>query len=143
MVGDGVEYYAANRLVESLGIQNRVRFLGSRESVEEILPMSDLFIINSVKESFGLAVLEAASCGVPALVTDIGGLPEVVTDGETGFISPPDDVEHMASRALELFRNRDRLKLMSQKARKRAVEKFDARLIIPVYEKYYEKILAT
>lgn len=141
MVGDGVEYYAANRLVESLGIEDKVRFLGSMETVENILPLADAFIINSIKESFGLAVLEAASCGVPALVTNIGGLPEVVEDGLTGFISPPDDVEHMAAKAIELFKNEDLHGEMAQNARRRAVEIFDWKLIIPQYEEYYEKIL--
>lgn len=142
MIGDGVEYYAANRLVESLGIENRVRFLGSRDSVEEILPMADLFIINSVKESFGLAVLEAAACGVPALATDIGGLPEVIEEGRTGFLSPPDDVEHMAANALKILKDRELLARLSGNARQRAVEHFDAEKIVPLYENFYKKILA-
>jgi len=98
MVGDGIDFYPANKLVKELGLEQFVKFLGKERAVEKILPVADLFIINSVKESFGLTVLEAASCGVPALVTNVGGLPEVVVDGITGSISPPEDVEHMAKK---------------------------------------------
>jgi L-malate glycosyltransferase len=141
MLGEGVEHYPALKLVESLGLGDCVKFLGSREIVEKILPIADLFIINSIKESFGLAVLEAASCGVPSVVTDIGGLPEVVVDGETGFISPAGDIDHMTGRVLEIMKNPELHGKMSAEARRRAIEKFDSSLIVPLYERFYEKIL--
>ncbi|MFP4496768.1 MAG: N-acetyl-alpha-D-glucosaminyl L-malate synthase BshA [Vulcanimicrobiota bacterium] len=142
MIGDGVDYFAAHRLVEALGIEDKVKFLGKVESVHEILSVADLFIINSVKESFGLAVLEAAACGTPALVTRIGGLPEVVVDGKTGLLSPGDDVEDMIEKGIELLSNEKLLNEMSKNCRRRAVEEFEVTRIVPLYEQYYEKILS-
>jgi len=141
MVGDGPQWCEANRLVVDLNIQDSVKFLGKINMVEHVLPLADLFVLNSNKESFGLAVLEAASCGTPALVTDIGGLPEVVVDGETGIIAHPDDVNEMASLGIKLLKNDDLLNQMKKKARKRAVDKFDSNLVVAEYEKFYEKIL--
>ncbi|MCD4784523.1 MAG: N-acetyl-alpha-D-glucosaminyl L-malate synthase BshA [Candidatus Eremiobacteraeota bacterium] len=140
MVGDGIQRYEAGQLVGEMNLQNRVKFLGKIESVEHILPIADLFIINSVKESFGLAVLEAAACGVPAVVTDIGGLPEVVINGETGFVTPAEDTSAMAKMAVEILKNNELYNKMKINARKRAVEKFDTNLIVPEYERYYEKV---
>lgn len=141
MAGDGVQWTEAVRLAGELGISDRVKFLGRIDLVEHILPLADLFIINSIKESFGLAVLEAASCGVPALVTRTGGLPEVVEEGMTGLIAPPDDVEAMARMGIGLLKDESRLDKLKNNARRRAVENFDSSLIVPIYERYYEKIL--
>jgi L-malate glycosyltransferase len=143
MPGEGMEHGKAVDLSNSLGLSEHVRFIGVQESVEELLAISDLFIINSEKESFGLAVLEAASCGVPSVVTDAGGLPEVVVDGETGFISPVGNTEHMASQAIKILENPGLLNRMSESCRRRAVEKFDTELIIPLYEKYYRQLRQT
>jgi len=140
MAGDGIQRYEAGELVKELGLQDSVKFLGRIEYVEHILPLADLFIINSIKESFGLAVLESASCGVPALVTNIGGLPEVVVHGETGFIAPAEDIHAMANMGIELLTNNELYNRMKTNARKRAVEKFDTNLIVPQYERYYEEV---
>jgi N-acetyl-alpha-D-glucosaminyl L-malate synthase BshA len=141
MVGDGQQWCEANKLAIQLGIQDSVKFLGTINAIEHILPIADMFIINSVKESFGLAVLEAAACGVPALVTDAGGLPEVVEEGKTGLIAPMEDVDKMAQLGIELLSDESRLNQMKTNARKRAVELFDNNIIVPQYEAYYEKVL--
>ncbi len=141
MVGDGVDFYAATRLVDSMGIGEKVKFLGKQRFVEKIIPIADLMILNSAKESFGLAVLEAASCGVPAVVTNVGGLPEVVEHEKTGLVIPQNDLEKMAREIINLLKNSTRLKEMSTQARKRAVEKFDVDIIIPHYESLYKKII--
>ena len=142
MVGEGPDYYPAQLLVSELGICDKVKFLGSSEEIETLLPLADLFVMNSIKESFGLSVLEAASCGVPAIVTNVGGLPEVVEDGITGLIVEPGNVEGMAKQAVELFNNQDLLRKMGENARKKAVGKFKTDLIVPEYEKFYERVLS-
>ena len=141
MAGDGNQWCEANRLAIEMGLGDSVKFLGNINLVEHIIPMADLFIINSIKESFGLAVLEAASCGVPALVTDIGGLPEVVEDGVTGIVAPSDDTHRMAEMGIRLLKNEELLNKMKSAARKRAVEHFDDESIVAVYEDYYREIL--
>lgn len=141
MAGDGNQWCEANRLAVEMGLGNSVKFLGNINQVEHIIPMADLFIINSIKESFGLAVLEAASCGVPALVTDIGGLPEVVEDGVTGIVAPSHDVNKMAEMGIGLLKNEELLNKMKTAARNRAVEHFDDEDIVAVYEDYYKEIL--
>jgi L-malate glycosyltransferase len=141
MLGNGVEYQKAFDFVQTLGLSEHVKFIGVQETVEEILAISDLFIINSEQESFGLAVLEAASCGVPSVVTDAGGLPEVVVDGETGFVSPVGNINQMAEQAVRILENPDLLQKMSAASRKRAVEMFDSRFIVPLYEEYYQTFL--
>ena len=143
MAGDGTQWCEANRLALELGISDNVKFLGKINMVEHLLPLADLFIINSIKESFGLAVLEAASCGVPALVTNIGGLPEVVDDGVTGIIAPPDDVETMADMGIKLLKDENLLNKMKKASRERAVKEFDGEDIVALYEDYYKKILCS
>lgn len=142
LVGDGPERSAAEWLAHDLGIHARVHFLGKRESVNELLPLADLVLMPSELESFGLAALEAMACGVPAIATKVGGVPELIDDGVTGRLFPVGNVHAMAQGALELLGDRTRLDAMRQAARQAAVERFSAASIVPHYVRYYEQVLA-
>src|SRR6185295_8016936 len=103
LAGDGPEIATAERAARDAGVADRVHFLGEQEDVERVYAASDLFLLPSEHESFGLAALEALACGVPVIGTDSGGLPEVVKDGATGFLVEVGDVAAAADRALTLL----------------------------------------
>ena len=140
LIGDGPEAARAQAMVEEYKLEKQVLFLGQQEYVENLLCLGDLFLLPSEQEGFGLAALEAMACGVPVLATKVGGLPEVVVPGESGFLFEVGDVEGMAAKAVEILngKNREDLKL---KARRVAVERFDMDRILPRYEAYYERVL--
>src|SRR5262245_53850263 len=142
MVGEGPERSSAQALARRLGLQDRVRFLGTQESVEEIAGMADVFLLPSELESFGLSALEAMACGVPVVGSDAGGLPEVVKDGETGYLRPVGDIEGMAAGVLEILRDDDKRKAMGRAGRERAGKLFPVDKIVTQYEQHYEKSLA-
>ena len=142
MIGEGPERSSAQALARRLGLQDRVRFLGTQESVEEIAAMSDVFLLPSELESFGLSALEAMACGVPVVGSDAGGLPEVVQHAETGYLLPVGDVEGMAARTLEILKDDGRRREMGHAGRRRAAALFGADRIVSQYERYYEKVLA-
>lgn len=139
LVGDGPDRQRAERQCRELGICDHVRFLGKQEQVEEVLSIADLFLIPSGSETFGLAALEAMSCSVPVISSNIGGLPEVNIDGETGYLCDLDDVECMAEKAVNILSDKKLHKKMSKNARKNA-EKFEMGKIIRIYENYYEEV---
>lgn len=141
MVGDGPERRNAEDLARQLGISHDVRFLGKQDAIEEILSVSDLFLMPSSSESFGLAALEAMACSVPVISTNTGGLPELNIHGESGFLSEIGDVDDMAKHALYILEDCDRLKKFKQAAYQRAKE-FDIHRILPLYETYYEEVIA-
>ncbi|PIQ60938.1 MAG: N-acetyl-alpha-D-glucosaminyl L-malate synthase BshA [Bacteroidetes bacterium CG12_big_fil_rev_8_21_14_0_65_60_17] len=141
LVGDGPDRAAAEHKARELGVVDDIRFLGKQEPVEEILAITDIFLIPSGSETFGLAALEAMSCGVPVIASNIGGLPELVVEGETGFLRPLGDIDAYAACAMQLLDNPELQASMSAAARKRAVDEFDLSRIIPRYEAYYERIL--
>ncbi len=141
LIGDGPDLSKALLLSRDFGIEDKVVSLGGQDYVENLLPLADLFLLPSDQESFGLVALEAMSCGVPVIATRTGGLPEVVIDGENGLLSPLGDVELMSQKGIELLSDENRLNRFRENCRKRAVEKFDSKLIVPKYEKYYEKIV--
>jgi N-acetyl-alpha-D-glucosaminyl L-malate synthase BshA len=141
LVGDGPDRSAAEWLAHDLGIQTRVQFLGKQERVNEILPLADLMLMPSALESFGLAALEAMACKVPAIATRVGGVPELIDDGDTGLLYPVGAVEDMAAGAIALLKDRDRLETMRDAARKIAQKRFCATLVLPQYIKYYESVL--
>lgn len=138
MVGDGPERPAMEDLVKDLGLIEDVRFLGKQEQMEEILVVSDLFILPSEYESFGLAALEAMAASMPVVSTNAGGLPEVNIDGKTGFLCDVGDVKNMSRCAIEILQNDDTLAQFKQNAYEQAC-KFDIHNIIPVYEKLYSR----
>ncbi len=136
MVGDGPDRQRAENRCRDLKICDKVRFLGKQEQVEEVLSISDLFLIPSGSETFGLAALEAMSCGVPVISSNIGGLPEVNIHGETGYLCDLGDVEAMGRYSLKILKDEKLHKKMSLNARKRA-EKFELSQVVSVYEDYY------
>ncbi|WP_085472502.1 N-acetyl-alpha-D-glucosaminyl L-malate synthase BshA [Sphingobacterium psychroaquaticum] len=140
MVGDGPERRNAEELARQLDISHAVRFLGKQDAIEEILSVSDLFLMPSSSESFGLAALEAMACHVPVISTNTGGLPELNRHGVSGFLSDIGDVEDMAKNALYILEDCDRLLKFKEAAYKRAQE-FDISKILPMYENYYEEVI--
>lgn len=139
LVGDGPDRQRAERRCRELKICDQVRFLGKQENVEEILSIADLFLIPSGSETFGLAALEAMSCSVPVISTNIGGLPEVNIHGETGYLCDLDDIECMARYAVDILKDEEHHEELSRNARKRA-ERFEMSKIVTQYENYYKKI---
>jgi L-malate glycosyltransferase len=140
LVGDGPERENAEAAVESLGVRQDVRFLGQSDAVADILREGDLFLLPSTSESFGLSALEAMACGVPVIASKVGGLPEVVLDGVTGELVPPDDLDEMAQRAIALLSVRDRWSEMREAAIERS-RVFAADKVVPRYEAMYEQIV--
>jgi len=141
-VGDGPERSKTEALVHELGLKDRVCFLGKQEEFVPVLQMSDLFLLPSESESFGLAALEAMSCGVPVIATRVQGIPEVVSHGQTGFLSDVGDIDDMAANAIRLLKDADMLKSFSEASRARTVEYFREELLVDQYEAYYRRILA-
>ncbi|WP_316813681.1 N-acetyl-alpha-D-glucosaminyl L-malate synthase BshA [Pedobacter heparinus] len=140
MVGDGPERAYDEQLCRTLGIGEHVRFLGKQDAVEEILSVSDLFLMPSESESFGLAALEAMACKVPAITSNSGGLPELNVDGFSGFMSNVGDVEDMANKAIHILESDEVLKQFKENAFARAKD-FDLKKILPDYVNYYNKVI--
>jgi N-acetyl-alpha-D-glucosaminyl L-malate synthase BshA len=141
LIGDGPERIFIQQLVRELKLGGDVHFLGEQDQLEPLFFCADLFLLPSEQESFGLTALEAMNCGVPVIATEIGGLPEVIIHGETGFLSPVGDIAGMAANALALLSDPARHELFKTQARRRAEQFFEAGKIIPQYEAYYEEIL--
>lgn len=141
LVGDGPERVAAETEVEQLGLEGHVRFLGKLSAVSDVMRASDLFVLLSASESFGLTALEAMACGVPVLASRVGGLPEVVINGSTGVLVDPDDLDGAADGAVALLSDHDRWCDARNAAIVRARE-FSADRIVPQYERLYERVLA-
>jgi N-acetyl-alpha-D-glucosaminyl L-malate synthase BshA len=141
MVGDGPDRVPAERKARDLGVYDDVRFLGKQDPVEEILSIADVFLIPSGSETFGLAALEAMACNVPVVASDIGGLPELVVDGETGYLCPLDDVDAFTDRTAAILSDEDLHAEMAEAARDRAKNTFDVEHIIPHYEDYYRQVM--
>ena len=141
MVGDGPEREPAAELAHKLEVADRVIFLGNVTDVAEVLRQSDLFLLPSEQESFGLAALEAMSCGVPVVATRVGGLPEVVRDGIDGYLVDVGDVTTMAERGAEILSDDALQERMGQQARRRVLEQFTPEQIVPQYLQYYWQVL--
>ena len=141
LVGDGPDRTECERLVRELNLTDSVKFLGKQDGLVEILSSSDIFLIPSQSESFGLAALEAMACGLPVISSSVGGLPELVKHNESGFIAEIGDVERMAKYALDLLTNEKKYEIFSQNARSRTLNNFDKSIIVPMYEDHYNKIL--
>jgi L-malate glycosyltransferase len=139
MVGDGPDRTDAENEARDLGVADDVRFLGRLDTVASLLQSTDLFILPSQTESFGLAALEAMACGAPVVASRAGGLPEVVDDGVSGILEPVGSVEAMGRRAIELLRNPARHAAMRSAAIERAHE-FSADRIVPMYEELYREV---
>lgn len=140
LVGDGPDRMPAQSLARELGVYDDVRFLGKQEPVEEILSIADVFLMPSGSETFGLAALEAMACSVPVVSSNIGGLPELNVDGETGFLCPLGDIDAFTAATRRILTNDDLQARMAEAARTRAVGEFDQDRIVPRYEAFYEAI---
>jgi N-acetyl-alpha-D-glucosaminyl L-malate synthase BshA len=141
LIGDGPDRSECERLVRQLNLMEKVKFLGKQDGLVEILTASDIFLIPSQSESFGLAALEAMACGLPVISSSVGGLPELVAHNECGFIAEIGDIERMAKYAIDLLTNEKKYSIFSQNARSRSVNKFDINKVVPLYEEDYNKVL--
>ena len=141
MVGDGPEREPAELLCKKLGIEDKVIFFGNSNEIDKILCFSDLFLLPSISESFGLAALEAMAFGVPVISTNAGGIPEVNKHGYSGFLSAVNDVEDMSKNALKILKNTNDLKQFKLNAKKQA-SLFNIHEIVPKYEAIYEQALS-
>jgi L-malate glycosyltransferase len=141
LIGDGPDRSAAEHLALQHGIEDRIHFLGKQDNVNELLPLADLMLLPSEMESFGLAALEAMACGVPAIATRVGGVPELIDDGINGRLFPVGDVEGMAQAAIALLTDEPARQRMAAAARKTAQDRFCASRIIPLYEDYYDRVI--
>jgi len=140
-VGDGPERTYIEGLCRQMDAHADVKFLGRQEQMEDILAITDLFILPSEYESFGLVALEAMAAGVPVVSTNAGGLPEINIEGVTGFLSNVGDVENMSKKIIQIFSDDKAFKEMKKNALEQA-NKFDINTIVPVYENLYKKVLS-
>lgn len=140
MIGDGPERQHAEEMCRHSRIFDNVRFLGKQEQMDEILSISDLFILPSQYESFGLSALEAMACRVPVISSNAGGLPEINVEGETGFLSNVGDIDSMAEHAIYILSDDERLEKFKEAAHEHA-RKFEKQNIIPLYEQLYNDVL--
>jgi N-acetyl-alpha-D-glucosaminyl L-malate synthase BshA len=140
LIGDGPERTNIEELSRSLDACNDIRFLGKQDSIEEILSVSDLFILPSASEAFGLSALEAMACEVPVISSDAGGIPEVNIQGVTGFLSTVGNIEEMAKNAIYILENEERHLKFRENALKQA-KKFDLNIIVKLYEDYYIRVI--
>lgn len=141
LVGDGPDRGECERMVREKGLEEDVLFLGKQDGLVQILSASDVFLMPSQSESFGLSALEAMACEVPVVSSSVGGLPELVVQNKTGFIAEIGDVERMARYTIDLLTNEKKYERFAANSRKRAVEEFDKEKIIPEYIKYYHDVL--
>ncbi len=142
MIGDGPDRSRAEAYCREHQLRERVFFLGNVPNLEEIVGGSDLFLLPSEAESFGMAALEAMASEVPVIASRAGGLPEVVEDGVSGYLLPAGDVDAMAARAIEILSDEDLARRMGAAGRARAIEKFDVKNIVPQYREVYERVIA-
>jgi N-acetyl-alpha-D-glucosaminyl L-malate synthase BshA len=142
LVGDGPERVSVEAQVQRHGLSERVRFLGGQEYVEDILPLADVFLLPSLHESFGLVALEASACEVPVVASTVGGTPEVVTEGKTGFLRAPDDVDGMTEATERVLADPEFAASLGRAGRERATREFGLERIVPRYLALYESLLA-
>lgn len=139
LIGSGSEWEEMRGRVREYGLDDSVTFLGTQREIDRYLAMGDLFLLPSSHESFGLAALEAMAYGVPVIASSVGGLPELIEDGVSGYLAPLGDVEMMAERAIALLIDENLYEKMSRGAKERADSLFSAKAIVPKYEDVYRR----
>lgn len=142
LIGDGPDAPGVLALAGELGLKDRVIFLGGQDMVESVLCKADLFLLPSASEAFGLAALEAMACGVPVVGSIVGGLPELVEDGKTGYLEPIGDVGAMARRSIEILTNNELREKLSGNARKVSTEEYNTGKIVAQYRQFYQEVLS-
>lgn len=142
MVGDGSERTNAEHRARCLGVAEKCSFVGKQPKIVDYLSAADVLLLPSEQESFGLAALEAMACEVPVIASRVGGIPEVVTDGETGFLSAVGDVAKMAEDATRLVADEKLRKEMGARARASAISRYSTDMVIPQYIDFYEAVLS-
>lgn len=142
LAGDGPERSAAEQTARSAGVMNDVMFLGNQPVVVDLLSLADIYFVPSETESFCLSALEAMSCEVPVVATRVGGIPEVVADGECGFLTNVGDTDDMAARILHLIEHPTAAREMGRAGRMRAIEHFKMETIVSRYELLYQEAIA-
>lgn len=141
MAGDGPERSPAERLAYELGVASSIRFLGKQDHIERLIPQTDILLMPSEREAFGLAALEAMACGVPPVAAKSGGVTELIQDGIDGFLAPVGDVQALANCTLRLLKDSALAKKMAMAARHTAESRFATAAIIPQYEQFYRAVL--
>ncbi|WP_078380210.1 N-acetyl-alpha-D-glucosaminyl L-malate synthase BshA [Sutcliffiella halmapala] len=141
LVGDGPEISVVCKLVKELGLEKKVLLLGKQENVEDLYSISDLMLLLSEKESFGLVLLEAMACGVPSVGTNVGGIPEVIEHGVTGYLCEVGEIDEIAMRAIAILENDALHKRFSEKSIKRVKELFNSSYIVEQYEELYMNLI--
>ena len=142
MVGDGSERVQAEHRARCLGVERQCSFVGKQPRIVDYLSVADVLLLPSEQESFGLAALEAMACEVPVIASRVGGVPEVVTDGETGCLSEVGDLEKMSRDAADLLSDEERRREMGVRARESAIARYSTDLVIPQYIDFYERVIA-
>ena len=142
MVGDGSERTNAEHRARCLGIYDKCSFVGKQPRIVDYLSVSDVLLLPSEQESFGLAALEAMACEVPVIASRVGGIPEVITDGETGFLSEVGDLDKMAEDAARLLVDETFRRETGERARESAISRYRTDVVIPQYISFYEKVIA-
>ena len=142
MVGDGSERTNCEHRARCLGVYENCTFVGKQPRIVDYLSVSGVLLLPSEQESFGLAALEAMACEVPVIASRVGGIPEVVTDGETGFLSEVGDVDKMANDAALLLTNDKLRSTMGQRARESAISRYRTDIVIPQYIDFYQEVLS-
>jgi len=142
MVGDGSERGQAEHRARCLGLESFCTFVGKQPRIVDYLSVADVLLLPSEQESFGLAALEAMACEVPVVASRVGGVPEVVTDGETGCLSAVGDVDKMGADAAAMLADDAARRAMGRRARESALSRYNTDLVIPQYLEFYERILA-
>jgi N-acetyl-alpha-D-glucosaminyl L-malate synthase BshA len=143
LIGDGPVRGDIERLAAEQGMSEDVVFLGEQQDLVPWLSIADLFLLPSAQESFGLAALEAMACEVPVIASNVGGLPEIIQDGVTGFLHPPEAVEAMAERGVALLSDADRRATMGRSASHMVRTRYCAERVVPMYEAVYHDVLQT
>jgi L-malate glycosyltransferase len=142
MVGDGSERTNAEHRARCLGVFDHCSFVGKQPRIVDYLSVADVLLLPSEQESFGLAALEAMACEVPVIASRVGGIPEVVSDGETGFLSEVGNIEKMSADAARLLSDEELRREMGRRARESAIERYRTDVVIPQYIDFYERVIA-
>ncbi|NIA07580.1 MAG: N-acetyl-alpha-D-glucosaminyl L-malate synthase BshA [Actinobacteria bacterium] len=142
LIGSGPELSLVKAEADRLAVMDSTWILGRQEAIENLLPLADVLLLTSQMESFSLVTLEAMSCAVPTVTTDVGGLKDVVLDGETGFLDPVGDIEALSSHVLRILKDEDLAHTLGLAGRRRAQQLFEQSQIVPRYLSLYEKVLA-